>query len=382
MKTLTNLWKVALTCAIVLLSSTVTEASHYRYGNISWERVAGGSGYRVQFKMAIAWRKNFQSQWNLAQVGSVVNGGLAFRTHAPTSGNSIVPQLTVTSINTTENWFYGEFTWTYDYGGPGIFTPGWTSCCRIGSLSNNANGSFTAFARIGMSAPYGTAGNNNASPVTSITPIVKLSAGLNAAQFQIPAIDPDGDVVSFRLANPNEAGSGTANPLGTSIDPSTGVVTFSTMGKPVGSLHNIIAVVEDGRGAASTIDFLVQIVQPSTPPAFVSPTPPNGQNYQLQPGQSLNFTVSAADGDPGDVVTINAVGLPPSSAMSPTLPVSGTNSTSSSFSWTPGTTDLGTSVINFSASDANGVTVNTSVSITVSLKPQFASSVPSSGSIF
>lgn len=371
--------RVWLLTVVILAFSFTANASHYRYGNISWERVAGGSGYRVQFKVSLAWRKTASYQWNTSNVGSVVSAGTSINFGDGTYGS---PNLTVTAVNTAEDWFYGEATIIHDYNGPGVFNPNWNSCCRISSLVNNSGASFIGKTSIAMSAPYGTFGENLSSPVTSISPIVNMSANLNPASIQIPAIDPDGDPVVFRLANPGEAGSGTQNPAGLSIDAHTGVLSFNTYGKYPGQLYNVIVVAEDNRGGLTMIDFIVRIVQQSTPPVFVSPTPSNGINYQLQPGQSLNFTVSATDADPGDIVTINAVGLPPGSAMSPTLPTSGTQAAQSSFSWTPTASNLGTSVVNFTATDAAGTQVSTSLSITVSLKPQFASSVPGHGSLF
>lgn len=374
--------KIWLLSAMVMCVSMTVEASHYRYGNISWERVAGGSGYRVQFKGSIAWRKSYTYQWSNATVGSVVSAGIYFRTHSPSSGTGLSPQMTVTSINTSEDWMYGEFTWTYDYGGPGNFQPGWYSNARIGTLVNNANRPFINRSSLSMTAPYGSGNVNTASPVTSVSPIVNMSTGLNPATIVIPTIDPDGDAVTYRLANPGEAGSLVSNPANVSIDPATGVLSFVTTSTSPGQLYNIIVVAEDGRGGSTMIDFIVRIVGQSTPPVFVSPTPANGTSYQIQPGQTLNFTVKAIDNDQGDNVTLNAVGVPPGATMTPGLPTTGVQQSQSSFSWTPTNSNLGTSVLNFTATDATGVQVSTSVSINVSLKPVFSSTTPGTGSFF
>lgn len=374
--------RALLLFAVMFAFSFTAGATHYRYGNISWERVSGGSGYVVQFKASIAWRKSFNGTWQNATVGSVVSAGIPFRPVSPSSGPYYYPNMTVTSVNVAEDWLYGEFTWTFDYGSPGTYFAGWSSGARIGSLVNNANRNFINKSMVTLTAPYGTAGVNTASPVTSVSPIVNLSQGLNPAQITIPTIDPDGDAVTYRLANPGEAGYAVANPANTSIDPTTGVLSFPTVSAYQGQLYNFIVVAEDGRGGNTMIDFIVRIVGQSTPPTFVSPTPSNGTAYQIQPGQTLNFTVSADDADVGDQVTLNAVGLPPGSAMSPGLPTTGLQSVSSNFSWTPTNSDLGTSVVNFTATDATGVQVSTSLSINVSLKPVFSSSTPGTGSFF
>lgn len=381
MKRKLSFLRATILTVVVVLCSFSAEATHYRYGNISWQRVAGGSGFRVEFKISVAWRKSFNNTWSNASIGSVVSGGMTFRPVHYQSGSNVPIQLTVTSINQAEDWFYGEFTYVHDYGGPGNYLPGYSSNARISTLINNANMRFANWTRVRLTTPYVNRVNTS-SPVSSVNPIVNVPQGLSAATFSVPAIDPDGDDISFRLANPGEAGQGSANPTNVSINPTTGELTFDASSTVIGQLYNVIVVVTDEHGATTMVDFLIRVVQQSTPPAFVSPTPANGTAYQIQPGQALTFSVNAQDVDPGDVVTINAVGLPPGSSMSPGLPTSGTNAAQATFSWTPSMSELGTSVISFNATDQFGAQTSTSVSVNVSLKPVFGASTPSDGSVF
>ena len=118
--------------------------------------------------------------------------------------------------------------------------------------------------------------------------------------------------------------------------------------------------------------------QNSTPPVFdYPPTPVNGTTYNVTAGQNVTFTVKAEDTDSGDNVTLTATGLPAGSTTSikgnitgktsaqSVLPASG-NPVSSTFSWTPGAGDIGTYVIQYTATDNTGLSTTTSVIISVS----------------
>jgi hypothetical protein len=161
-----------------------------------------------------------------------------------------------------------------------------------------------------------------------------------------------------------------SQPSGFSVS-STGVASFNTVGKVPGQLYNAAIAVTDSKGAKTVVDFIIKITNQSTAPAFnYAITPANGTVYQVAPGQPVNFSVNATDSDNGDIVTLQAVGIPPGAVLSPSLPITG-NPVQSSFSWTPTASNLGTNVVNFIAQDQQGVQKTTSVTILVSLKPVF-----------
>ncbi|NDK57261.1 T9SS type A sorting domain-containing protein [Pontibacter fetidus] len=337
---------------ILILSATMAQASHFRYGNVSWRWVSGNT---VEFKISQSWRYTAF----YAEQGQLVNPGdfnFGDGTHAAI-------QLEVTAVNKTDDWMYGEAILTKTYSSAGNFTANFTGCCRVGELKNNPEGSWNLQTIV-------TIGNGNSAPVTTLPAIVNLPHSKPDAAFRMPVTDPDGDALTFRLANQQEMGGG-VNPEGLSVNSSTGIVSFGTAGKTAGDLYNAAITVTDSRGASVTTDFVIKITEQSTPPVFdYSITPANQTVYQVVPGQQLKFTVKAHDSDPADKVTLQATGLPSGAALTPALPVAN-NPVQSNFSWTPTADNLGVHVINFIAQDLKGVQTTSSVTIQVSYKPKF-----------
>lgn len=83
-------------------------------------------------------------------------------------------------------------------------------------------------------------------------------------------------------------------------------------------------------------------------------------------GVPVSFSASgeAANGSPGQNVTLSVTGLPPGAAMVPPLPLVGQPATSQ-FSWTPGPAQVGTFVVTFTILDNLGNTSSCSTTITI-----------------
>ncbi len=341
--------KVKLMIAILILAFTTVQASHFRHGSISWRVVSGNT---VEFKISQAWA-NYPN-WTVGQ--QAYSDRLYFG-----DGQYQSFSVTITAVNAADNWVYGETTITHTYSGTGNYTAYFESCCKIGQLSNNANAWWKNETVVNV-------GSGNESPVVTMAPIINMQAGLTSASFQVPATDPDGDNLTYRLATSSEFRG--SQPSGISIHPTTGKITFNTSGRTIGQLWNAAIVVEDGQTKVIN-DFIIKMVQQSSPPQFdYTVTPPTGTVYQVSPGQNVSFSVKAFDTDPGSTVTLQGIGVPPGVSLSPALPTTG-NPVQSSFNWTPSSSNLGTNVINFLAEDEFGSQVNSSVSIVVSLKPVF-----------
>lgn len=351
-----------LSLLLILFNTYEAQATHYRYGSITWNRV-NDTTRTVTFTINQAWRRTFFTGAFPVTVGSTVDVQTPLVFGDATSANVI---LTVTSVNLAEDFFTGTATITHTYAGAATsFTASYSNCCRLSSLQNNADANFNSQTIVRLIP------GSVASPVSTLPPIVNLPTGAAAATFNVPAIDPDGTALSYSLSTLAEFG-GTTQPAGLSIHPSTGVATFNTVGKSVGQLYNGSFTITDASGAKTMTDFIIRIVNTSNPPVFnYAITPANNFAFNINPGQNLNFNVQASDADSGSTVSIQAAGLPAGVVFTPPLPTPATNPTTTNFSWTPTLAQLGTSVVTFVATDNFGIQTNTTVTINVNTDPVF-----------
>jgi len=255
----------------------------------------------------------------------------------------------------------GPLTRTYASDGP--FTAAITGCCRINTVSNS-NPDYRLQTEVRFSA-------FNSSPVSSLPPIVEAPANLPGFTFQIPATDAEGDQLTFRLATGSESSLWTMPPgLGVS---SSGLLSWSTVGRTPGQLWAAQVVIEERRNGvrigSSAVDFLLHV----TPAASgTAPTclPPAQTSYTVPVGQPVQFTVGTRDPDASDVLTLTASGLPSGASMLPALPLQGRSGISSTFSWTPPASAAGnTYPVSFRVTDSTGQQGQCTVNLTVPALP-------------
>ena len=156
-KVLQHTLRVVIFCSFFLLLSNVSEATHYRYGSMSWEKVSGNT-YRITISQA--WRKSF--------FPNVVGGGIVNTGVLDLGDGSSTPVLLkVTSIDPVEDWFFGVFIYLKTYPStPTVkdYNLIFTGCCRLSTLKNAADGNYLSTSNINV-------GTNNNSPVLTINPI-------------------------------------------------------------------------------------------------------------------------------------------------------------------------------------------------------------------
>lgn len=111
-----------------------------------------------------------------------------------------------------------------------------------------------------------------------------------------------------------------------------------------------------------------EIQLPNNAPAFISTTPECSSTINVDVGSPVSFTIAAEDGDGGDVVILSVSGLPSGSSMDPVLPTQG-NPVSSMFNWTPGSSDVGSHQIIFTAADILGEEVICTLTVEVADVP-------------
>lgn len=346
--------RVVIFSCFFLALSNVSEATHFRYGSMSWQKISGTT-YKITVSQA--WRKSYFT--GVVQGGTVNTGVLDFG-----DGTATSVLLEVSTINPTDDWFYGAFVYTKTYpAAPAItnYNVTFTGCCRLSSLVNAADGGYSSSTVINV-------GTTNNSPIATTDPIKNVQIN-TINTFSVALNDPDGDVLTYRLATAAEMGATNyILPAGVSINASTGAVTFNGTGKVVGQQYALGVVVSDGKTSV-LVDFLVNVIVQHSPPQFdYSVTPVNAHIFQTAPGQPVSFNVKAFDSEPGTFVLLSAVGLPTGASLSPSVPA---NPATTTFTWIPSPTQFGTYVMNFTATNNFGVQVSTALTIVVSLKPVF-----------
>ncbi len=254
----------------------------------------------------------------------------------------------------------GPITHTYTSDGP--FTANISSCCRITNLSNpNENYIVSSPVRFNI---------NNSSPVSGLPPIVNAPVDTPNFSFQMPAVDAEGDALTFRLATANE--SGIVAPIQGLTVNSTGLVQWNTNGKIVGQLWTTQIVIEERRNGvligSSAVDFILRIVDSlGFAPECVLPAE---TNYTVSAGQPVTFEIGTHDLDSGDTLSLNTGGLPAGATMTPSLPLQGPSGMSSTFNWTPPVSVAGSSfVVAYTVTDQTGQADQCSVNITVRAQP-------------
>jgi PKD repeat protein len=249
------------------------------------------------------------------------------------------------------------------YSSPGNRTAFMESCCRISTLRNNPDGNFRTETVVNV-------GTGNANVVSSLPPIMDVPDN-QIATFQIPGVDPNGDAIRYRLATSAEAVgfSGYVYPPGLTISQS-GLVTWNILDGVVSTLPGHLWTVQvmledlDGSGnvkSKSPLDFIIRIGQPATvnAPPTISANPAGP--FQPVAGQTLTFDVTASDTN-GTITALQA--LNPPTGMTFNSFGSPASTKTITATWTPTAQQANqTFVVTFQATDNQGATATTSVTI-------------------
>ncbi|MBC3758358.1 T9SS type A sorting domain-containing protein [Hyunsoonleella sp. SJ7] len=336
-----------------MLSTMEVQASHFRGGTLSWSQAGGNS---ITFTSNTQWRRSF---WGAPTVGQTLNlGSMNFG-----DGQTITLTATVTGVDAVNDILFMSWVYTKTYATAGNYeVSAYNSCCRTSDLEDGNNDQGYS-----LKATVNVGGTFNNPPVASLPQVVNLPIGVSNATFSIPAVDPEGDAISYRLATGAESGLVTIQPAGSSLS-SDGVFTMDTSARTEGQTFSVVFMVEDAESKVP-VDIKLVMVGASSPPVFVAPTPAEATVFSVTPpGNTVSFTVAATDPDAGQSTTLNSIALPVGATMTPVLPVtSAVDGTATSvFSWTPSAAQAGQVVlINFVAQDDTGIQATRSISINV-----------------
>ena len=216
------------------ISPLVSEASHFRYGHITWTRTPGTR--TVTFTITTAWKYDYVDPIDLDfGDGTALNG---------VSGTEIV------YIPNDYRVFQAQVTHTYATDGP--FTVSFNSCCRISTLQNGADNYFTVSSIVCLS------NNNLGSPAYTSPVIIEMNSTGNN-QFQLVTSEPDGSPITYSTTAIQS--NNYIPTIGTNVASvsQTGLISWNTTGTTIGQLYQMKVTMSDGC-AKSEIDFIIKIV--------------------------------------------------------------------------------------------------------------------------
>ncbi len=355
--------------ALSLIMSHKAKASHFRFGLITATRISETS-------TTATYRLNVSLSWRLGTAPAAI----PFSLSGGNTGSVSVSMTTVTDPTGTYDNSSGTATITLNKTHT-LTKIEFTGFTKLTTISNNAGSYWDVYTFINTGA-------SGSSPVSSLPAIINMPAGVSATTFSVPASDPDaGSTLTYGTPAFTGVLTGETEPSGFSIDATTGLMTFNTMGKTPGQVYNAMITITDNDSNLIELDFLINMVTVSAPPQFdYSVTPLNGSVYNILVGQNITFPIQATNPGSGTTVGLSVSGLPSyitTSAFSPAFPATG-NPSLTNFSWTPAAPQLGNTVIlNFIATNNFGIQTSSSVTINVvgQPAPTFLGNTPGEGTI-
>lgn len=316
-----------------VFAAQTASASHYRANQMTWQKGAGPT--ETQIHLNGSWRCTFFFAPCSPSVGDTFSAGtLDFG-----DGSSTNPTFAVLSFDAVNDVVTGEAVIDHIYPSTGPYTAAVSDCCRLSGSNghiNNPDGSIRYETIVDLSKTV-------ASPESLVAPVVDCPVAA-LCTFTVPAVDPDGQALRWRLATDQEASgsvSGFVQPSGASINPASGLYSWNTTGAVLAAsgptyystqviVENLVSGVVISKTA---VDFFIRLGSNSTnnQPVFTSPTPADGSTINGTVGSPLTFSVAATDPDAADTVTLGLLGLPSGASFNATPG----NPASGSFSWTP-----------------------------------------------
>lgn len=339
---LSNAMAIGMLLAVCL--ATPASASHFRGGDINYSQIGATTSTTASFQATQSYRCTFFFA-SCPAVGTTVSlPVLDYGDGTSSSGDYIV-----VASNEAEDNFTARETSTHTYPDLAPRTAEFGGCCTLSTLLNNSDANYRVFAFVNLA-------EDPQSPRTSVPPVVNVG-DTGVQTFAVAASDPGGQTLRWRLATDAETSGSGSNPPDFTINPSTGVASFDTTGKAPGLYH--AAVVIEALNAAGDVvsatltSFLIRVGSGTgnQAPVYVSPTPADGSDFTVAPGEALSIPLQATDPDAGDTVDIVPGPLPAGATFNdtPGNPVTGT------FSFTPTAAQNNQDfILNFTAQDGNG----------------------------
>jgi hypothetical protein len=196
-----------------------------------------------------------------------------------------------------------------------------------------------------------TPATSNRAPTISGSPATTATQG-SAYAFQPTATDPDGNSLTFSIAN---------RPTWATFNVTTGALQGTPGAAHIRTYSNIVISVSDGTASAALAAFSITVASSNTPPT-ISGTPPATATV----GTQYTFTPTASDAN-GGTLTFSIVNRPSWATFT---------STTGRLQGTPAAANVGTFAnVRISVSDGQDTTALAPFSIVVSQPPNRAPTI-------
>lgn len=332
-----------LTCGL----ASSAQASHFRFAHNTWRRVSGNT---VEFTSTQAWRQGAEAPLPIDFGDGASDSGTA----------TVIGSFTDLA---GEGYTILRYTVQHAYAGEGPFVASMSSCCRISTLVNAADGNELMLTAVDLR------NGNQGSPVSSIPVILQMTqGGLNSVT--LPTGDPDLDPIGCRMSTATESeipAVATAGGFTLAVSPAC-VLSWDTSGTSVGQKYAVQVMVEEthaGNVGDVAIDFIIEIVGGTLnqPPACAGIS---GQQV-VNVGQAFQAMPTGTDPD-GDALTVSHLGLPPGATLTPPSGTQQASPFTATFDWTPQASDAGSAhAVTIVFTDTGGLQATCSFSIAVPL---------------
>jgi gliding motility-associated-like protein len=335
-----------------------SKASHIAGGDLSYVCL-GSNQYQINLNLFVDCLGFDPGASQIINFSSTCGGTATMTVNVLNPGGTEISQLCPTQINnSTCNGGTLPGMWVFSYTGVVTLAPpcdtwtmDWEVCCRNNAILNlTTPGSLTSYIEATINSA--TAPCNN-SPSFTAQPIPYVCQG-QPVNYSYGVVETDGDSLHYSLIGAMDAGgapitympgySATSPIPGITIDPATGMLTFTPM--TLGNFVVVVLVEEfDSNGnligtVMRDIQFIVQSCSNIVPdPAAGAITGMTGSAVQTGPfsielceGSNFTFTATYNDANAGDslsIITNLATVLPGS-----TISLTGSNPVTATITWT------------------------------------------------
>ncbi|MDI1477024.1 MopE-related protein [Polyangium sp. y55x31] len=331
------------------------EATHMRYGNITWSIPNPDTQPRtVAFEVTTAWHKDSFVGTSALQFGD--------NTSNPSTTGSYVGSGFDAAGKEYE--FY-RYRVTHTYPTAGQYTAYFSDCCRVQPMGNQPlQDDYRVEAKVDLTP------GNTANPVSVIPAMIQMQVN-GIRTIQIPAVDPDGTPVTCRLATKAETGMILANSvhppvinnkaptLAPSNTPPGCTLTWDTNGGVAGTRYAVQVILEspnplNNNISSAALDFIIELVQSPVP------TCTGSGSFVVDMGQTLTTNVTGTSNSFLTMTSIGSVG-----SMNPVPGTVKPSPYTATFTWKPVMLDDGTHVVAVIFTNQQNVSGYCTITVTV-----------------